>query len=59
MQLFSSPKPYTPPVETPEQIQAKKSEDTLKGVQAANDIAYWRKLRVGRNALVNTGIFIP
>jgi len=59
MNLFSTPKSPTPPVETPEQIKAKASEDNLANNRALQDIAYWRKMRVGRNQLVNTGIYIP
>lgn len=57
--LFSTPKTYTPPVETPEEIKKKASLDRQKSDQLIKDAAYWSKLRVGRNTLVNTGIYIP
>jgi hypothetical protein len=46
-------------VETPEEIKKKASLDRQKSDQLVKDAAYWRKLRVGRNTLVNTGIYIP
>lgn len=57
--LFSTPKPNVPPVESPEDIKKKASLDRQKNDTLLKDAAYWKRLRVGRNQLVNTGIYIP
>lgn len=59
MNLFSTPKPYVPPVDSPEEIKKKASLDRQKNDTLLKDAAYWKRLRVGRNQLVNTGIYIP
>lgn len=57
--LFSKPTSYTPPVEDPAAIKAKQAKDKAATDQSLKDVAYWRKQRVGRSQLVNTGIYIP